>query len=201
MLRECVGLDAPTAISNTIVQEQLGKCDGKVEEKTKPRSRRKSSSYRGVSRCAKDGAYQARIRIGKTVKYLGRFKTEHEAAAHYDEAAKVYHGDRAVLNFPQTGESTPRNSNLLPKRELEQAKDSEPVKKKAQRRGTVPTMNLASRNEQNRRKSIPPNYSLESTSAEDDMKGAIYGLMSLTHPPREHRLFYKSKLSIDTAYS
>jgi len=71
----------------------------KKNKEEKQRSRLKSSSYRGVSRCAKDGRWQARIRIGRTVKYLGRFKTEAAAAACYDKAAKEYHGLRAVLNF------------------------------------------------------------------------------------------------------
>lgn len=67
-----------------------------------PNSRRstcKSSDYRGVSKCAKDGRWQSRIRVGKSVKYLGRYRTEHAAAVKYDEAALALHGRRAVLNF------------------------------------------------------------------------------------------------------
>ena len=68
-------------------------------DKTASRSRVKSSMYRGVSRCAKDGRWQARIRHGSKVKYLGRFKTEYEAALCYDNAAKLFHGVRATTNF------------------------------------------------------------------------------------------------------
>lgn len=74
---------------------------GTSEAPTKQRSRAKSSHFRGVSRCAKDGRWQARIRIGRSVKYLGRYKTEMDAAKRYDIAAKKYHGVRAVLNFSE----------------------------------------------------------------------------------------------------
>lgn len=81
--------------------------DEKLKSKTKSgqtndeksRSRVKSSMYRGVSRCAKDGRWQSRIRHGSKVKYLGRFKTEYEAALCYDNAAKLFHGVRATTNF------------------------------------------------------------------------------------------------------
>eukprot|EP00511_Aplanochytrium_stocchinoi_P009231 CAMPEP_0204865678 /NCGR_PEP_ID=MMETSP1348-20121228/12580_1 /ASSEMBLY_ACC=CAM_ASM_000700 /TAXON_ID=215587 /ORGANISM="Aplanochytrium stocchinoi, Strain GSBS06" /LENGTH=279 /DNA_ID=CAMNT_0052017125 /DNA_START=251 /DNA_END=1090 /DNA_ORIENTATION=- len=73
--------------------------DGKKNTPKKSRSKTQSSKYRGVSRCSKDGRWQARIRIGSTVKYLGRFRTELEAAECYDVAAYQYHGARAMPNF------------------------------------------------------------------------------------------------------
>ena len=72
------------------------------------RSGVKSSDFRGVSKCAKDGRWQSRIRVGKKVKYLGRFKTEEAAAARYDEAALALHGRRATLNFELTEEELER---------------------------------------------------------------------------------------------
>lgn len=64
-----------------------------------PRSRLPTSPYRGVSRCTKDGRWQARIRIAKEVVYLGRYPTEEQAARRYDEAARLHHGVAAMLNF------------------------------------------------------------------------------------------------------
>lgn len=76
------------------------------------RRQSKSSSFRGVSRCAKDGRWQARIRVGKKVEYLGRFKEEEEAARRYDVAAREFHGNRAVLNFADDEEAAAES--LLP---------------------------------------------------------------------------------------
>mmetsp|Transcript_13695 Transcript_13695/g.16025 ORF Transcript_13695/g.16025 Transcript_13695/m.16025 type:complete len:276 (-) Transcript_13695:212-1039(-) len=86
------------AASPAKANKRKAKKEGTKKKETQ-RSRTKSSAYRGVSRCAKDGRWQARIRIGSTVRYLGRFKSEEKAAECYDEAAKKYHGVRAVLNF------------------------------------------------------------------------------------------------------
>lgn len=55
--------------------------------------------FRGVSKCSKDGRWQARIRVKRQVTYLGRFVKEEDAARRYDEAAREHHGDKAVLNF------------------------------------------------------------------------------------------------------
>jgi hypothetical protein len=68
-----------------------------------PRTKALSSAFRGVSRCSKDGRWQARIRVGANVKYLGRFKTQEQAAMCYDKAAVIHHGDRAVLNYNLDG--------------------------------------------------------------------------------------------------
>ena len=61
------------------------------------------NGYKGVSPEVKNGkvyGYRARIAIkGKTVR-LGIYRSAVEAAWHYDQAAKRYHGEFARLNFP-----------------------------------------------------------------------------------------------------
>jgi hypothetical protein len=52
-----------------------------------------------VSRCAKDGRWQARIRVGNTVKYLGRFRTEEIAARCYDAAFIELHGLESAIEL------------------------------------------------------------------------------------------------------
>lgn len=88
-------LAKPTKANSQSTVKKVQKA--KVVKKT--RSRVQSSKYRGVSKCSKDGRWQARIRIGSTVKYLGRFRTEIEAAKCYDNAAYEFHGARASPNF------------------------------------------------------------------------------------------------------
>ena len=63
------------------------------------RSRKKTSKFRGVSKCSKDGRWQARIRVGPKVKYLGRYSNEEEAAKAYDKAALGFYGNNATINF------------------------------------------------------------------------------------------------------
>lgn len=49
----------------------------------------------------KSGSFHAKIRVfGKRI-YLGAFKEEEAAARAYDEAAKIYHGEFANLNFKE----------------------------------------------------------------------------------------------------
>ncbi len=82
-------------------------------KKKKARSLVRSSGFRGVSRCSKDGRWQARIRIGETVRYLGRFMTQEEAALCYDNAARVHHGPKAILNFKGPGDEHLTQSKKL----------------------------------------------------------------------------------------
>jgi hypothetical protein len=79
--------------------EAAAEGDTGAGEKKDKRTRTQSSQYRGVSKCTKDGRWQARIRVGSTVKYLGRFIVEEDAARCYDAAAATLHGERAQYNF------------------------------------------------------------------------------------------------------
>ena len=79
--------------------------DGEPERVTTSKKRRTTvatshtSAFRGVSCCGKDRKFQARIRDGSKVHYLGRFDNEYDAALKYDEAARSHKGDSATPNF------------------------------------------------------------------------------------------------------
>lgn len=60
-----------------------------------------TSKYRGVSWVKRDHRWAARISDGKGGKFsLGNHPTEEAAARAYDSAAREFHGEYAVLNFP-----------------------------------------------------------------------------------------------------
>lgn len=65
-----------------------------------------ATGYRGVAHADKGayGKFVAFIRPSKSEKriYLGRFSSAESAAHAYDEAAKKFHGEYAVLNFPES---------------------------------------------------------------------------------------------------
>jgi hypothetical protein len=64
------------------------------------RKKKGSSKYRGVCYCKRRKEWRGYITYNKIYKSLGYFKTEEGAARAYDEAAKIYHGEFAMLNFP-----------------------------------------------------------------------------------------------------
>ncbi|MGA2916103.1 MAG: AP2 domain-containing protein [Sedimentisphaerales bacterium] len=66
----------------------------------RPTGKSGSSRYRGVCYRKRGKKWEASIFYNGTYKYLGRFENEEDAARAHDEAAKIYHGEFAVLNFP-----------------------------------------------------------------------------------------------------
>ena len=59
-----------------------------------------SSQYKGVTRHQEHHLWQAHIRVNGKPIFLGSFDDEVRAAKAYDRAAKKYHRQFAVLNFP-----------------------------------------------------------------------------------------------------
>jgi hypothetical protein len=59
-----------------------------------------TSGYRGVTRDARSNRYRARIEFNGRNIHLGTFDDKVDAAKAYDAGAKKYHGEFAVLNFP-----------------------------------------------------------------------------------------------------
>jgi len=59
-----------------------------------------TSKYRGVCYNKRMKKWRAAISFNGMYKHLGFFDSEEEAGRAYDEAAKLYHGEFASLNFP-----------------------------------------------------------------------------------------------------
>lgn len=62
-----------------------------------------TSGFKGVSFHRASGKYQSRIIVDGDMKHLGVHVDAETAAKVYDEAAKIYHGSFANLNFKQDG--------------------------------------------------------------------------------------------------
>ena len=70
-----------------------------AQHRRKPRVKSKSK-YKGLCWQKRTGKWHSRIHVNGVHKFIGSFTDEHEAAKAYDDAAKKYHGEFAVLNHP-----------------------------------------------------------------------------------------------------
>jgi hypothetical protein len=61
----------------------------------------KTSKYHGVCWNKNAGKWQMRLYTGKLPTIYKLFANEEKAAKEYDRLAKLYHGEFAVLNFPE----------------------------------------------------------------------------------------------------
>jgi hypothetical protein len=57
-----------------------------------------TSEYKGVCKCKQTGRWYAQIWVDGKYRWLGRHNTKREAAVAYNEAAREYFGEFAVLN-------------------------------------------------------------------------------------------------------
>lgn len=77
-----------------------------VATQQRPHRGPKASPYRGVARVPERDRWRAQISVAGRLHYLGAFVDPVEAAMAYDDAALLYRGDRARLNFPDGPPST-----------------------------------------------------------------------------------------------
>ncbi len=81
--------------------------------KAKNKNKAFSSKYKGVFRTHGNKPWLSYISANKKQIYLGSFYSEAAAAEAYDMAAKKYHSDFAVLNFPDKAEHARRRLVLV----------------------------------------------------------------------------------------
>ena len=91
--RNCNGLDDWR--DNLRVTDSTGNCANQ-------RKTRGTSRFKGVYWNKQDAVWMARIKVNSRTVYLGSFAVEADAAHAYDEAATLFFGVMARLNFPSS---------------------------------------------------------------------------------------------------
>jgi hypothetical protein len=81
--------------------DHLRLCTAQQKARSKQKRKSGSSHYKGVGWSASGKKWQANIKTGDTVSYLGQFSDEKEAAMAYDKAAREHFGEFAACNFPK----------------------------------------------------------------------------------------------------
>lgn len=81
-------------------RSNLRLCSLAENNRNRRRGKDNTSGYKGVHWCRRRRLWRARIKHGRRPVCLGFYKTPEEAARAYDGAAKTYHGEFALLNFP-----------------------------------------------------------------------------------------------------
>ncbi len=81
------------------VENNLRICTPSQNSQNRGKSPNNPTGYKGVDRL-KSGKYRAQITTDWLYKYLGTHNTAEDAARAYDDAARKYHKEFAVLNFP-----------------------------------------------------------------------------------------------------
>jgi hypothetical protein len=80
-------------------KQNLRKCSGSQNQANLRKSTRNKSGFKGVSWNTSRKQWVAQLQCRGKHYWLGLFNTKEEAARAYDEAAKIHHGEFAVLNF------------------------------------------------------------------------------------------------------
>jgi len=91
-------------------KSNLRNCTIKQNNANKRPTKGASSKYKGVCYTKREKKWMAYIKKDGRLFFLGYFDDEVEAAKTYDRAAKKYHGEFAMLNFPETQTNTDVNT-------------------------------------------------------------------------------------------
>ena len=90
------------------------------------------SKFKGVDWANDMKRWRARIRVNGKRIYLGSFAKEIDAARAYDKAARQYHGDFAVVNFPDS--ATEQSSILIATENTESTEYGDDAERKTESR-------------------------------------------------------------------